>query len=77
MPLTPVARVAGAIFRAASDPDPTTSGCPWLLPDDGPVLLLEKESLREGVYTMLNDRVRRILRCANHNQIHLTQTPHR
>ncbi|KAI0293436.1 hypothetical protein BC826DRAFT_383116 [Russula brevipes] len=61
MPLTPVARVAGAIFRAASDPDPATSGCPWLLPDDGPVLLLEKESLREGVYAMLNDRARRIL----------------
>ncbi|KAI0296844.1 hypothetical protein BC826DRAFT_187240 [Russula brevipes] len=63
VPLTPIARVAGAMFRAATDPDPATSGCPWLLPDDGPVLLLEKESMREGVYAMVNNRVRRVLRC--------------
>jgi hypothetical protein len=63
MPLTPVERVAGAIFRAATDPEPATSGCPWVLPDDGPVLLLKKEILREGVYEMLNNRVRRIVRC--------------
>ncbi|KAI0003397.1 hypothetical protein BJV74DRAFT_764510 [Russula compacta] len=62
MPMTPVARVAGAIFRAATDPDPTTSGCPWMLPDHGPVLLLQKEELREGVYEILNDSVGRILR---------------
>jgi len=49
------------MFRAATDPDPATSGCPWLLPDDGPVLLLEKESMREGVYAMVNNRVRRVL----------------
>jgi len=60
MPMTPVERVAGAIFRAATDPDPATSGCPWVLPDDGPVLLLKKEVLREGVYEMLNNRVARI-----------------
>jgi len=63
IPLTPVERVAGAIFRAATDPEPATSGCPWMLPDDGPVLLLKKEILREGVYEMLNNRVRRIIRC--------------
>ena len=62
IPTTPVERVAGAIFRAATDPDPTTSGCPWVLPDDGPVLLLKKESLREGVYDMMNNRVRRLMR---------------
>jgi len=62
MPMTPVERVAGAIFRAATDPDRATSGCPWMLPDDGPVLLLKKEVLREGVYEMLNNRVRRIVR---------------
>jgi len=61
MPTTPVERVAGAIFRAATDPDPTTSGCPWVLPDDGPVLLLKKETLHEGVYDMLNNRVCRLM----------------
>jgi hypothetical protein len=62
MPMTPVERVAGAIFRAATDPDPATSGCPWVLPDDGPVLLLKKEVLHEGVYEMMNNRVARIQR---------------
>ncbi|KAI0270415.1 hypothetical protein BC834DRAFT_967214 [Gloeopeniophorella convolvens] len=60
IPLTPVARVAGAIFRAATDPNPETNGCPWVLPDDGPVLLLEKEALRTGVYEMMSQRVQRI-----------------
>jgi len=61
MPTTPVERVVGAIFRAATDPDPATSGCPWVLPDDGPVLLCKKETLHEGVYDMLNNRVRRLM----------------
>jgi len=60
IPLTPVPRIAGAIFRAATDPDRKTSGCPWVLPDDGPVIRVEKEALRAGVYQMLNDRVRRV-----------------
>jgi hypothetical protein len=65
MPTTPVERVAGAIsgLRAATDPDTATSGCPWVLPDDGPVLL-KKEVLREGVYEMLKQprNVRRVRR---------------
>ena len=59
LPLTPVPRIAGAIFRAATDPDLKTSGCPWVLPDDGPVIRIEKEALRAGVYLMLNNRIRR------------------
>ena len=55
-------RIAGAIFRAATDPDLATSGCPWVLPDDGPVIRVEKEALRTGVYEMLGDRGRRITR---------------
>lgn len=62
VPRTPVSRIAGAVFRAATDPDSATSGCPWILPDDGPVLLVQKEVLREGVYEMLNNRVRRTMR---------------
>jgi NAD(P)-dependent dehydrogenase (short-subunit alcohol dehydrogenase family) len=60
IPKTPVPRIAGAIFRAATDPDLATSGCPWVLPDDGPVIRVEKEALRAGVYEMLNNRIRRV-----------------
>jgi NAD(P)-dependent dehydrogenase (short-subunit alcohol dehydrogenase family) len=60
LPLTPVPRIAGAVFRAATDPDAATSGCPWVLPDDGPVIRVEKEELRAGVYGMLDARIRRI-----------------
>jgi hypothetical protein len=65
IPLTPVPRIAGAVFRAATDPDAATSGCPWMLPDDGPVIRVEKESLHAGVYEMLNVRIRRAKGFAN------------
>ncbi|KAI0293183.1 hypothetical protein B0F90DRAFT_1764067 [Multifurca ochricompacta] len=58
-PVDAVPRIAGAIFLTATDPDPATSGCPWVLPDDGPVIRLEKESLRNGVYKMMDERIRR------------------
>jgi hypothetical protein len=60
LPMTPVPRIAGAVFRAATDPDVSTSGCPWVLPDDGPVIRVEKEALRAGVYELLNARIRRV-----------------
>jgi hypothetical protein len=60
IPLTPVERVAGAIFYAASDPDMETSGCPWLLPDDGYVFRLDKEQLKEGVYKMIDERAKTV-----------------
>ncbi|EGO00337.1 hypothetical protein SERLA73DRAFT_180884 [Serpula lacrymans var. lacrymans S7.3] len=56
IPLTPVDRIAGAFFYAATDPDMNTSGSPLLLPDDGPVFRLDKEELREGVYGLVNAR---------------------
>ncbi len=59
IPLTPIPRIAGAVFRAATDPDMSTSGCPWVLLDDGPVIRVEKEALRVGVYELLNGRLRR------------------
>jgi len=48
VPITPVERVAGAIVYASTDPDMETSGCPWLLPDDGYVFRnsLRKVSIR-------------------------------
>jgi len=57
VPITPVERVAGAIVYAATDPDMETRGCPWLLPDDGYVSILEKERLKEGVYKMIGPKL--------------------
>lgn len=62
LPLTPVPRIAGAVFRAATDPDIATSGCPWVLPDDGPVIRVEKEAFRVGVYEAIGRRMHRALR---------------
>ena len=56
IPLTPVPRVAGAIFKAATDPDMNTSGSSYLLLDDGPVFRVPKEEFKLGVYKMIDDR---------------------
>ena len=56
IPKTPVSRVAGAIFYAATDRDETSNGSAWLLVDDGPVFMVPKEQFKEGVYKMIDDR---------------------
>ena len=61
VPLTPVERVAGTIFCAVTDADMETSGCPWVLLDDGPVLRLERETLKEGVYKIMDERAKKAL----------------
>jgi hypothetical protein len=58
IPLTPIERVAGAIVCAATDPHMETSGCTWLLPDGGYVFRLEREQLKEGVYRIIDARVK-------------------
>ncbi|KAJ7840393.1 hypothetical protein B0H14DRAFT_3696407 [Mycena olivaceomarginata] len=40
--LLPATRVAQTVLYAATDPDPATSGCSWLLPDNGPIMRLER-----------------------------------
>lgn len=35
-----------------------TSGCPWLLPDDGYVFRLDRENLKQGVYGMIDQRAK-------------------
>lgn len=57
-----VPRIAGAIFYSATDPDVSTTGCPWMLPDDGPVYRLDKEQLTLGVYDMMNQRAKHVVR---------------
>jgi len=56
IPKTPVSRVAGAIFYAATDTDQKSSGSAWLLVDDGPVFMIPKEQFKQGVYKMIDDR---------------------
>ncbi|KAJ7641540.1 hypothetical protein FB45DRAFT_988220 [Roridomyces roridus] len=54
--LLTVRRISQTIFCAATDPDESTNGCSWLLPDaTGPVLRVERESLDQGTYKMIND----------------------
>ena len=54
LPVTPIPCIVGAVFRAAKDPDIATSGCLWVLTNDGSVIRVEKEELRAGVYELLN-----------------------
>ncbi|TFK53547.1 NAD(P)-binding protein [Heliocybe sulcata] len=62
IPKTPVERVAYAVFYAATNPDWANQGSTLLLPDDGPVLRLNKEELKEGVYGIINNRAQRAKR---------------
>ena len=64
IPLTPVSRIGAAIFSAATDTDPLTNGAVWTLPDDGPVLRIDRAQLRlnQGVYKLINDRIEAITR---------------
>lgn len=56
IPMLPVPRIAGCMIYAATNPDPKTSACAWLLPDDGPVFFVGKEDFKLGVYKMIDDR---------------------
>lgn len=56
IPKTPVSRIAGAIFYAATDRDEKSSGSAWLLVDDGPVFMVPKEEFKQGVYKMIDER---------------------
>lgn len=64
MPLTPVPRIGGAIFKAATDADPETNGAVYTLPDDGEIFRLDHAQLRldEGFYKLLNDRTESVYR---------------
>ncbi len=52
-PLSPITRVAGAIFYTATNPDSETSGASWIVLDDGPLYAVPKEELRVGLYDKL------------------------
>ncbi|KAG6820819.1 hypothetical protein H0H93_011113 [Arthromyces matolae] len=64
IPLVPVARIAGAIIHAATNPDPETNGAAFLLNDDGPVFMVPREEFKLGVYKMVDARSNMLLRGA-------------
>ena len=61
IPMLPVQRVAGTIIFSSTDPDITSTGAVWLLPDDGPLLRLEREVIKGGVYDIIAERNRRFI----------------
>jgi len=61
IPLLPIERVAGTIVFSSTDPDTASTGAVWLLPDDGPLLRLEKEIIKGGVYDVIAERNRRFI----------------
>ncbi|KAJ7863329.1 NAD(P)-binding protein [Mycena olivaceomarginata] len=67
--LLPATRVAQTVLYAATDPDPATSGCSWLLPDNGPIMRLERENIREGTYGVINDRIARFKTIARDSKL--------
>ncbi|KAK0225495.1 hypothetical protein IW262DRAFT_1430162 [Armillaria fumosa] len=54
--LSPVARVAGSIFYAATNPEKETNGRAWLIRDDGSLYMVPREDLNEGVFRAYNKR---------------------
>jgi len=61
LPMVSVHRIATTILYAATNPDPETAGSVFALVDDGPVLLLEKEAIKGGIYDIFNARAARLL----------------
>ncbi|KAF9254512.1 NAD(P)-binding protein, partial [Marasmius fiardii PR-910] len=64
IPLVPVPRIAKAITYAASNPDPATSGCAYLLPDGGEVFKIPKEEFKLGVYKVIDERANALSKAA-------------
>ena len=60
LPMTPVNRIAIATLYAVTNPDLETSGSVFALIDDGPVLLLENEIIKGGVYDIVTARAMRV-----------------
>jgi len=58
--MVPVNRIAATTIYAAMHPDLETTGSVFTLMDDGPVLQLENEIIKGGVYDILTARAARI-----------------
>ena len=62
LPMVPVNRIAVTTLYAATNPDLETTGSVFSLIDDGPVLLLENEIIKGGVYDIVSARAARVTR---------------
>ncbi|KAF8520391.1 NAD(P)-binding protein [Hysterangium stoloniferum] len=73
LPLTPIQRVGGTIFRVATDPNPETNGAIYTLPDDGEAYRIDRPdlSLNKGIYKLLNDRTAAALSAASTARIYV------
>ena len=60
LPMVPVNRVAATTLYAATHPGMETTGSVFTLIDDGPVLLLENEVIKGGVYDIVSARAARL-----------------
>ena len=60
LPMVPVNRIAIATMYAATHPDLETTGSVFALLDNGPVLHLENEIIKGGVYDIVSARAARL-----------------
>ena len=60
LPMVPVNRIAVTTLYTATNPDLETTGSVFSLIDDGPVLLLENEIIKGGVYDIVSARAARL-----------------
>lgn len=60
--MVPVNRIAITTMYAATHPDIETTGSVFTLIDDGPVLHLENEIIKGGVYDIVSARAARLSR---------------
>jgi NAD(P)-dependent dehydrogenase (short-subunit alcohol dehydrogenase family) len=60
--MTPIERVAGAILNAATDPDWTTNGATYTLPDEKEVFRISAQELAVGSYEILRDRIKSVIK---------------
>jgi len=65
IPLASVDRIVGAIALACTDPDMSTTGSMYSIPDHGPVFQVPRHEPSYGVYKALNDRAARISHVRN------------
>jgi hypothetical protein len=60
IPLASVDRIVGAITLACTDPDMSTTGAMYSIPDHGTVIQISRHELSYGVYEALSKRGQRI-----------------
>jgi hypothetical protein len=60
LPMVSVNRIAATTIYAATHPDLETTGSVFALMDDGPVLQLENEIIKGGIYDIVSSRAARV-----------------